>query len=145
MAKLNLAGPPQHPSYKAHRRQFWIQILLPVLIATLLLVIAPITVWITRMGAAGAVVRWAAISTMFLLIPVMIVLAIVFVVLVSAIYVSSRVGAWLPRYSLRAQKLAGSAAAGTRLGAEMVRKPVLAVRALGSLARSQFRRLRERV
>jgi hypothetical protein len=120
---------PRHASYNAHRRQFWVQIMLPVLV---------------RLNGAGDVGRWAAISTMWLLWPMMIGLIVLLALLVTAIFLATRLGSWLPTYSLRAQKFASDAALGTRRGAEMVRKPVLAMRALGDAAKAGFRRLRER-
>jgi hypothetical protein len=96
------------------------------------------------LNSAGDVGRWAAISTMWLLLPMMIGLVVLFAVLVTASFLAARLGSWLPTYSLRAQKFASNAAVQTRRGAEMVRRPVLAARALGNAAKTSFRRLRER-
>jgi hypothetical protein len=134
-----------HASYRQHRRQMWGQILFPVLLAAAAFIIAPIAAWMTVMHGQGEVGRWAAISTMWLLIPVMIGGVILLVVLIGLVFVASRVHAWIPRFTYRAQRFAFRASDGTRRAGEMVRRPVLAVRAVGSLVKSRFQRLRERV
>ena len=136
---------PDHASYRNHRRQVWTQILLPVLIGALLLVAAPIVAWLTTMGGGGDVGRWAAISTMWLLIPVLIFGLILLAVLIGLIFVGARLAGLIPRYSLRIQNMAVRAAGGTQRATAMIRRPVLAVQGLGALARTGLRRLRERV
>jgi len=136
---------PDHASYRNHRRQVWTQILLPVLIGALLLVAAPIVAWLTAMGGGGDVGRWAAISTMWLLIPVLIFGLILLAVLIGLIFVGARLAGLIPRYSLRIQNIAVRAAGGTQRATAMIRRPVLAVQGLGALARTGLRRLRERV
>jgi hypothetical protein len=135
---------PQHASYETHRRQFWTQIMMPVLLGALLFFLIPIIVWLLRPGAAGDVGQVSAVATMWLLLPIIILLVILLVVLVGAIYLSARLLTLFPMYSLRAQKFANTAAVETRRAAAMVRKPVLGVRALGRAAQSGFKRLRER-
>jgi hypothetical protein len=135
---------PEHASYKAHRRQFWIQIMVPVLLATLLFIIAPVAMWLNRMGGAGDLARWSAISTMWLLVPVIIGLIVLIVIVIAGIYLIGQVNRRLPGYSRRAQRFAEGAAMGTGRAAEMVQRPILAVRALGNAVRTRFRRLRER-
>ena len=136
---------PDHASYRNHRRQVWTQILLPVLIGALLLVAAPIVAWLTTMGGGGDTGRWAAISTMWLLIPVLIFGLILLAVLIGLIFVGARLAGLIPRYSLRIQNIAVRAAGGTQRATAMIRRPVLAVQGLGALARTGLRRLRERV
>jgi hypothetical protein len=134
-----------HLSYKAHRRQVGSQILLPVLIGVVVFVAGPIIAWLAAFGGAGDVGRWAEISTMWLLIPVMIGGAIQLAALVALIYGIGRVIGWIPQYSYRAQRIAARIQQGTRRGTEMIRRPVLAVRELGTLAKAGLLRLRERV
>ena len=136
---------PDHPSYLRHRQQLWVQILLPMLLGTAVFVVAPAAVWAIRMGGGGNVGRWAAISTIWLLLPAMVAGAILLAILLVLIFMTGRIQEWIPRYSYSLQHFFARAAAGTRRGAEMVRKPVLAIRGLGSLAKNSLKRLRERV
>jgi predicted PurR-regulated permease PerM len=122
----------------------WAQIVLPIVIGAAALLVAPLAAWATAMDGGGDVSRWAAISTMWLLIPVMIV-ALILIVAVSALaYLTSIITGWIPAYSYRVQRIAARAEGGTRRAAEMIRKPVLAVRAAGDMVRRRVRQLRER-
>ncbi|MFH1184646.1 MAG: hypothetical protein V1755_06355 [Chloroflexota bacterium] len=134
-----------HPSHRTHRRQVWTQILLPVLIGAAALVVGPLIAWLAVFDGGGDVGRWAAISTMWVLLPVMIAGAILLVVLIVLIFVAGRIAGWIPRYSLQAQRFAAQAAGGTRRAAAMIRTPVLAVRGFGSRVKTGLQRLRERI
>ncbi|MBI2331472.1 MAG: hypothetical protein HYU84_04790 [Chloroflexi bacterium] len=67
-----LKTPPTHYSYLKHRRQVMRQIILPVLLSALILV--GIVVWVSfaTFSQGGDVGRWAAISTMWVIIPMLI-------------------------------------------------------------------------
>lgn len=136
---------PGHASYRRHRRQVWAQILLPVIIGALALMAAPVAAWLTAMDGGGDISRWAAVSTMWLLIPLMIGALILLVIVSALAFITARISGWIPTYSYRIQRIAVRAQAGTQRAAEMIRKPVLAVRAAGDLVRSRIQRLRERV
>ena len=136
---------PAHTSYRRHRRQVWAQILLPVIIGAAALMAAPAVAWVTAMNAGGDVSRWAAVSTMWLLIPVMIGALILLVVVSALAYLTARISGWIPAYSYRMQRFALRAEGGTRRAAVMIRKPVLAIRAAGDMVRRRVQRLRERV
>lgn len=142
---MRAARRAEHPSYKIHRRQVWTQILLPVLIGAAAFIGAPIAAWLTTYGGAGNVSRWAAISTMWSLIPVIMAGAILLVVLLALIFATSQISGWIPRYSYGVQRIAQRVAWGTSRAAAIVRKPVLAFREIASLARAGLQRLRERV
>lgn len=133
-----------HDSYRRHRRQVREQILLPVIVAALVLVGAPIIAWALVLDGGGDVTRWAAVSTMWLLIPVMIGALILLTVVSALAFLTAKVAGWLPPYSHRLQRIAARAEGGTRRAGEMIRKPVLAVRAAGELVKQRVGRLRER-
>lgn len=134
----------QHGSYKSHRRQVWTQILLPVLIGAAAFIVASIVAWVAALGGGGDVGRWAAISTMWLLIPAMIAGMVLLVVLIAFIYVTGMITGRIPRYSVQAQRIAARAAGGTKRAAAMIRSPALALRELGSTAKAALQRIRER-
>jgi hypothetical protein len=116
-----------------------------VIIGALALVAAPLVACVTAMDAGGDVSRWAAISTMWLLVPVMIGALILLVIVSALAFLTSRISGWIPAYSYRIQRIAVRAEGGTRRASEMIRRPVLAVRAAGDLVRRRVQRLRERV
>ena len=63
---------PQHPSYRLHRKQAAWQIILPIVLAGLILIGATSLILVGTFRDNGDVGRWAAISTIWLTIPVMI-------------------------------------------------------------------------
>jgi heme/copper-type cytochrome/quinol oxidase subunit 3 len=144
MKSSHVLKAPDHTSYKRHRRQFWIQIMLPVLLGAILFLIAPVVAWVAGMGGSGDLGRWSAISTMWLLIPAMILLIVLLGVLVAVVYLMSQVNAKLPTYSRQVQRFADGATLQTRRVTDMVRSPVLAVRELAKAAKDRIKQLRER-
>ena len=137
--------PPEHDSYQQHRRQLWAQILLPVLLGAAVFVVAPLVVWLTLMGGSGDLSRWSEIATMWLLIPAMIGGLIVLAVLIALSLLTNGIAGWIPRKTYRLQWMAARAAGGSRRAAEIIRRPVLAVKGVGSFIRNRVQRLRERV
>ncbi len=133
---------PDHDSYRLHRRQVWWQIVLPVLVAALALIVAPILLWQLSFGGAGDVGRWAAVSTMWLLIPVIFGGVILLAAVCALVFVAVRINGWVPTFSYRAQRFASRAADGALRASEIGRRPVLALKGLGKLARTGFKRLR---
>jgi hypothetical protein len=122
-----------------------VQILLPVIVGAAALIAAPVVAWATAMDGGGDVSRWSAISTMWLLIPVMIGALILLVAVSALAYLTARISGWIPAYSYRIQRIAVRAEGGARQASEIIRKPVLAVRAAGDLVRRRVQRLRERI
>jgi hypothetical protein len=129
-----------HASYRRHRRQVWIQILLPVILACLIGIALIVLISLSTFNEGGDVGRWAAISSMWLMLPAMVAESIVVVALSALIYVLGRISGLIPRYSLRGQQIVRGVEAGTKRAGEMIRQPMLAVRGLGSLVRSRFER-----
>lgn len=136
---------PTHASYQLHQRQVRTRILLPVIAAALALIAAAVLLSLATFGSGGDVGRWAAISTIWLTVPVLILGLIALVVLSALAYGVAMLAGLIPRYSVRVQRLAFRIGSGARQAGQMVRKPVLAVRAVGALVRSRLQGLRERM
>ena len=125
--KSKLPFPQDHPSLQLHRRQMWTQILLPILL-TVLVFIAVIA--ITSMATFrnnGDVARWAAISTIWLVLPIMIAGLIVFAILLGIIYLLARLISLIPPYSNQAQRFVYQIEGYVKSGTEMIVKPILFV------------------
>ena len=133
-----------HPSLRMHRRQLWTQILLPVLLASVLLCGIVAVASVSAFRGHGAVGRWAAISTIWLVIPSMLAGLVVFGALATMVYLVWRLVRLIPSYSLRAQRLLHRVETTTKRGAEMVRRPTSAVRALATFVRGRLDRKPER-
>ncbi len=136
---------PEHPSYKNHRNQVWTQILLPVLLAALVFIAVIILTSIAAFRNDGDVGRWAAISTIWLVIPVMIAGLVFFVLLIAMIYLLARINKLIPPYSYQGQRIAHQIEGSARRIAEMARKPLLVFQELGTLIRTAIAKSQERM
>jgi len=133
-----------HPSLQTHRRQLWTQILLPILLAAVLLLGIIAVASVSAFRGNGDVGRWAAISTIWLVIPSMLAGLVVFGALATMVYLVWRLVRLIPSYSLRAQRLLHRVETTTKRGAEMVRRPTSAVRAFATFVRGRLDRKPER-
>ena len=134
--KPQLSG--DHPSYKNHRRQFWIQIFLPMLLAVLLIVAVAVLTGTTAFGEGGDSPRWAAISTIWLVIPVMIFGLIFLALLAGFIYLLARALKVMPPYSSEAQYYVNRAASEIKRFSDMAAKPVLFLEGLTASLKALF-------
>jgi uncharacterized protein involved in cysteine biosynthesis len=133
-----------HPSLERHRREVWTQILLPILAAALVLVGLSIALSLAALRGSGDVGRWAAISAIWLSVPVMVAELLILAVLVAITYLVAKFAGWIPRYSLRGQRLLHRVETSAKRGADMVRRPMLAFRGLAGSVRDRFERKPER-
>jgi Na+/proline symporter len=127
-----------------HRQQVGTQIVLPIVLAALLFLVASAILWQSAFHPADDVDRWAAISTMWLVLPVMIVGLIVLLLLGAMIFLLARLAGVIPPYSYKAQQVADRVARGAQRVTEITRKPVLALRGLGDLWKRRIGRPRGR-
>ena len=132
-----------HPSYQLHRKQMWMQILLPIFLAVLLFVVVTIITGLATFRDHGDVNRWAAISTIWLVLPVMIGGLIFLILLIAMIYLLSRLTTLIPPYSFQAQRIVYRIESGVKRFAEMFRKPGLALQELARLVRYYIKNARK--
>jgi hypothetical protein len=98
-----LSAPPQHASYLRHRREFMLQVILPVLLAALLLVALIALLGMAAVGGGGDLSRWAAISTIWIVMPVLAAGVFVLLALIGLIYLLGLALHVLPTYTGIAQ------------------------------------------
>lgn len=128
--------PSRSPSLLRHKRQFWWQILLPVLLAVLFgLVVAVLAVYISLSGSAHTRL-WADISILWLATPLMALALIVGVILVILIAGLDRLIRFLPRYTGLMQGFFARTASGVERIANKAAKPVIWIRQAGGSFRS---------
>ncbi|MFN8412285.1 MAG: hypothetical protein U0Z26_07850 [Anaerolineales bacterium] len=118
---------PEHYSYQVHRKQVVRQVILPVIIASLLLIGLVVLICFATFNQGGDVGRWAAISTIWIVIPLLLVGLILLVLLIGLIYLMARALGGLPYYTGIAQDYVYKAQGYIVRGAEMVVKPVAAM------------------
>lgn len=116
---------PVHASYQRHRRQLISQILLPMVVAALLFVAMIVLINVATFRSNGDVARWAAISTIWIVIPIMILSLIFLVVLVGLVYLMKRLLNITPVYTGMAQDFVHKLMIRIRLLADKLVKPVI--------------------
>jgi uncharacterized membrane protein len=101
--KEHVQIPQDHYSYTAHRRQFWLHIFLPMILAVILIIAVAAIMGVAAFGANGDSPRWAAISTIWLLIPVMVFGLLFLAILFGLVYLLVRALQVLPSYTSSVQ------------------------------------------
>ncbi len=123
---------PVHESYKRHRKQLTGQIILPVIVAVLLCIASIVLLNIATFRDNGDVARWAAISTIWIVIPIMIASLIFLAVLVGLVYLLGRLLKITPHYTGLAQDFIHKLAIRIRLVADKLVKPVIFLDSVGA-------------
>ena len=114
-----------HPSYQNHRRQFWLQIFLPLIVAVLLMLAVAVITSVAAFGQNGDAPRWAAISTIWLVIPVMFFGLVLLAILGGLVYLLARTLQVLPPYTSKAQYYVDRGTSEVKRFSDMAAEPVL--------------------
>jgi len=131
---------PVHESYLKHRRQLAWQIILPVALTSLLIVALIVLVNIATFNQGGDVARWAAISTIWIVIPIMLGLLIFLAILAGLVYLMKKLLNVTPTYTSMAQDYVHKAAGYVKRGADAVVKPIFILDGLGASIKAFFGR-----
>ena len=127
MEKARLPSPAEHPSYQQHRRELWTKILVPMLVAVALMVAVATLTGIATFRNNGEVARWAAISTIWMVIPIMGAGLLVLIIFIGLIYGMARLLALIPAYTGYAQKIVWRIEGYIRRGTQQAVQPILAL------------------
>ena len=131
---------PVHESYKRHRREMMWQIILPVALTVLLFIAVIVLINIATFKEGGDVGRWAAISTMWIIIPVMVAGFVFLAILTALVYLMKQLLGITPKYTGIAQDYVNKAAMYVKRGTEMAVKPVLFLDGIGASVKAFFGR-----
>ena len=123
---------PVHESYRRHRKQRTSQIILPIVLGALLFLAMVILVNIATFRDSGDVGRWAAISTIWIVIPVCIMGLIFLAVLGGLVYLMGRLLGVMPTYTGKAQDFVHKLAIRIHRAADLAAKPVFSVSGFGA-------------
>jgi hypothetical protein len=123
---------PVHESYRRHRRQRTAQIILPVVLAALLFIAMVVLINIATFRGNGDVARWAAISTMWIAIPVFIMGFIFLALLGGMIYLFGRLLGIAPIYTGKAQDFVHKLALRIQRIADMAVRPIITLDSVGA-------------
>jgi len=132
---------PQHISYIKHRKQAMRQVILPVVMSAILMIGLVVMISLATFNEGADVGRWAAISTMWIMIPILIAGLIVLAVLLGFIYLMIMALSGLPYYTAIAQDYVYKARSHVVRGAEMAVKPVLALNGWLETIKAFFERI----
>ena len=123
---------PVHESYRRHRKQRTSQIILPMVLAAILFIGMIVLINIATFRDDGDVGRWAAISTIWIVIPVCIAGFIFLALLGGLVYLMARLLGVAPTYTGMAQDFVHKLAIRIRRAADMAVKPVFSVNGFGA-------------
>ncbi len=118
---------PEHYSYQQHRKQRTMQIILPVVVSAILMVGLIVLISLVTFRSEGDVSRWAAISTIWIIIPVLVAGLITLATLIGLIYLMARALSALPAYTAIAQDYVYLAKSYIIRAADKVAVPVIAI------------------
>ncbi len=138
MEKARLPSPVEHESFKAHRRDLVRQILVPILLATAVIVAVAVFTSIATFRDHGDVARWAAVSTIWIIFPIMTAGLILLVIFIGLIFLMARLLKLIPPYTDKAQKFVWRVEGYVRQGADMAARPILAVEELAAMFKKFF-------
>jgi len=124
--------PPVHESYKRYRKQLVSQIILPMVLAALLFVGMIVLISVATFRDGGDVGRWAAISTIWIVVPIMIAALIFIVLLTGLVYLLRRLLQITPTYTGQLQDFINKIAAYIKRGADAAVKPVFFLDGIGA-------------
>jgi predicted PurR-regulated permease PerM len=135
---MNKTLPPSKKtvSYKAHKKDFLWQILVPILVALILVIVASVSV---ATGSDASTSRWADISTIWILIPLLISAFITLIILAGIIYGMSQLLNITPTYTQKLYALILLAGQKIESLADGAAKPIFFVEELSASIKSIFR------
>jgi len=132
--------PENHFSYQNHRRQFWLQIFLPILLAVLIVIAIAVITGFAAFGQSGDAPRWAAISTIWLVIPVMFFGLLFLVVLGGLVYLLAQALKAIPPYTAKGQYYVNRGVTEVKRYSDMAAKPVLFIEGIIASIKAIFGR-----
>ncbi len=123
---------PIHESYLKHRKQRVWQIIVPVILSAILCIALIVLVNIATFRDNGDVGRWAAVSTIWISIPIIIVSFLLLAILVGIAYLLIRLLQIAPIYTGKAQDFAFKVAGYARRAADAAVKPIIFLDSIGA-------------
>lgn len=131
---------PVHESYKQHRKQLVSQIILPVVLAAILIVGLIVLIYFATFQENGDVGRWAAISTMWIVIPMMVAGLIFLIILGGIVYLLKYLLNIAPIYTGQAQDFVYKIYGYITRAADAAAKPVIYIDGIGASIERLFGR-----
>ncbi len=116
------------------------QIILPVALTAILFVALIALINIATFNQGGDAGRWAAISTIWIVVPIIVVGLVLLAILTALVYLMKQLLGITPKYTGIAQEYVNKAAVYIKRGTEMAVKPVLFLDGIGASVKAFFGR-----
>ena len=123
---------PVHESYLKHRKDTAWKIIFPVVLSSVLCIGLVVLINIATFRGGGDVQRWADISTMWIAIPVMVLLLVSFAVLGGIVYLLAKLLKIAPPYTALAQEFFYKIEGYVRRGADSAAQPFIFIDSIGA-------------
>jgi len=123
---------PVHESYLRHRKELAWQIILPMVLTAILFIAMIVLINVATFRDSGDVGRWAAISTIWIVIPIMIAGLIFLILMGGMIYLLIRLLQIIPVYTGRAQDFVHKVAGYIKRAADVTVKPIFFLDGIGA-------------
>ena len=133
---------PVHASYLKHRSQRTWQVILPVVLSAALCIALIVLINVATFRDGGDVARWAAVSTIWIVIPVMFGLLIVFALLAGLVYLMYKLLDITPTYTGMAQDYVHIGAGYVRRALDAIIRPVLQLNGILASINAFFERMK---
>lgn len=123
--------------------------MLPILLTVLIFIAVIVLTSVATFRDNGDVGRWAAMSTIWLLLPVLVAGFVFLFILIALIYLLLRLTNLIPPYSYQVQVIFHRVEGGAKQINKMAHKPMLLVQTLGheleTLAKAAIKKAQERM
>jgi hypothetical protein len=90
---------PSRSSYVNHRRDVMLQIILPVALVAVIIVAVAVLIYTATFQRGGDVATWAAIATIWIVIPLMALMVVLLVAACGVVYLLTRLLNVSPKYT----------------------------------------------
>lgn len=134
---------PVHESYLKHRKQVVWQVILPVVLTSLLIVALIMLINIATFNQGGDVERWAAISTIWIVIPIMVGMLIFLALMVGLVYLMKKLLGVTPTYTGMAQDYVHIGASYVRRALDAIVEPVLKLNGILASINAFFEKMKQ--
>ena len=134
---------PVHESYLKHRKQVVRQVILPVVLTSLLIVALIVLINIATFNQGGDVARWAAVSTIWIVIPIMVGMLIFLAILVGLVYLMKKLLGVTPTYTGLAQDYVHIGASYVRRALDAIVEPVLKLNGILASINAFFEKMKQ--
>ncbi len=97
---------PSRASFAKHRKDVVLQIVLPVVLAALVIITVAVLIASAALGGRGDVSTWAALATIWIVLPLMVLMLVLLVLGWTVVWLLARLLKVSPRYTGIAQEYA---------------------------------------